>query len=203
MKSLLFATTNKGKVTSLQHRLSPLGIEVQQIALDLIEPQADSCQEISLIKAKQAFEQVKRPVLVDDSAFHIPALNGFPGPYVKYILKTLGARGILKVADSVTNRHAYFESSLTLMFDENTFKSFTDTSEAGRLSEEFVHAHNPEAWSELWNIVRPYGSSKVYAQLTNHERKQLREEREQTDCYSKFTHWLRDTYYTETKMDLD
>lgn len=197
MKEILFVTSNKGKVISLQNRLNPLHINVKQIVLDLIEPQADTCQEISLVKAQQAYAKTGKPVLVDDSAFHIPALNGFPGPYVKYILKTLGGRGILKTAEDITNRHSYFESSLTLMLGENNFKSFTESSNAGILGNEFVKAYNPESWSELWNIFIPYGSSKVFAELTYKEREQLRKERKQKDTYDIFVDWIKKEYAVE------
>lgn len=190
MNELLFATSNKGKVASMRNRLNPLGISVTQIKLDLIEPQADTCKEISEIKAKQAFEQINRPVLVDDSAFHIPSLNGFPGPYVKYILKTLGGRGILKISKGISNRYAYFESSLTFISARNKHHTIHGTTEEVLLSNEYVEVKNPEAWSELWNITMPYGSSKVYAELSTNERAEINKAKKQNDCYDQFADWL-------------
>lgn len=179
----------------MQKRLSPFDIEVRQIELDLIEPQADTCQEIALLKAKQAFQQVKQPVLVDDSAFHIPALNGFPGPYVKYILKTLGGNGILKLADGISSRHAYFEGTLTFTTGTKEHKVFTDQSEKGQLSETWRGPLRPDSWSELWNIFVPYGSSKVFAELDDRDRVLLRKQQQRKDLYDLFAEWIQKEYF--------
>ncbi len=193
MHELLFATSNKGKITSMRKRLNPLGIRVTQVELDLIEPQADTCMEISLIKARQAFEQLTRPVLVDDSAFHIPALNGFPGPYVKYVLHTIGGKGIIKLSEDITDRHSYFEGTLTYMFGNNTFKQFSDQSEVGIVTEQFQGPIRKDAWSELWNIFMPYGSTKVLAELDEHDRAALRKENSRVDLYDRFSDWFSST----------
>src|SRR5690606_16109667 len=55
---------------------------INQSKLDLIEPQADTAEEIATVKARQAWKQLDKAVLVDDSSFHIAALKGFPGPYL-------------------------------------------------------------------------------------------------------------------------
>ena len=190
MKTIYFATSNTGKALSLQARFDPTKVKIKQISLDIIEPQADTCQEISIVKAKQAYAKLHKPVIVDDSAFHIPALNGFPGPYVKYILGTLGGRGILTTASEISNRHAYFESSLTYISSNETYRTFSGKSTPGVLSDEFVPGNNPESWSELWNIVIPYGSSKALIHFTNEEMIALKKELNQRDIYAEFAQWI-------------
>src|SRR5690606_18904831 len=90
-------------------------IEVVQKPLDLIEPQAFTAAEVAKVKAHQAYEMLQKPVLVDDSSFHIVALGGFPGPYIKYMLETVGAEGIMKFMQGQTDRSAYFMSSLVFI----------------------------------------------------------------------------------------
>ena len=87
-----FITSNKGKIKSLNSYFQNLGrpdVEIIPTNLNLIEPQADTVAEVSLFKARQAFQQLKEPVLVEDGGFAIEALNGFPGVYTKYANQTL------------------------------------------------------------------------------------------------------------------
>jgi len=51
MKEILFVTSNKGKVASLQKRLDETKFKITQIELDLPELQGDSAKDISLEKA--------------------------------------------------------------------------------------------------------------------------------------------------------
>ena len=92
MQTIIFATSNSGKVATLERwcRVAGLDADIAQSALDLIEPQADTAEEVAQVKARQAYEQLRQPVLVDDSSFHIAALNGFPGAYIKPMLQTVG-----------------------------------------------------------------------------------------------------------------
>ena len=45
---------------------------------------------------------------LQDSGFVIEALNGFPGPYTKYVLSTIGVDGILKLMEGQPNRRCGF-----------------------------------------------------------------------------------------------
>ncbi|KAI5139023.1 Ham1 family protein [Nematocida ausubeli] len=61
-------------------------IEYTFIAKDLDEIQGTS-EEIIRNKAKAAHEIVQGPVVVEDYSLYIQKLSGFPGPYVKSVLK--------------------------------------------------------------------------------------------------------------------
>jgi non-canonical purine NTP pyrophosphatase (RdgB/HAM1 family) len=101
---LYYITGNKGKLESANRRLQPFGIELIQKKLDLTEPQSDIIEEISLSKVKQAYEKVKKPLIVNDSAWYITALNGFPGPYMAFINKWFKARDFLNLMKGKENR---------------------------------------------------------------------------------------------------
>jgi XTP/dITP diphosphohydrolase len=55
--------------------------------------------------------------MVDDTAFSIEALNGFPGPYAAYVLSTIGNEGILKLLEGEANRNAYFETAIAIALE--------------------------------------------------------------------------------------
>ncbi|CAK9010283.1 dITP/XTP pyrophosphatase (Non-canonical purine NTP pyrophosphatase) (Non-standard purine NTP pyrophosphatase) (Nucleoside-triphosphate diphosphatase) (Nucleoside-triphosphate pyrophosphatase) (NTPase) [Durusdinium trenchii] len=81
---------------------------VEKCAAELPELQADSFAEICRAKAQEAFHQLGANVVVQDSGFVIEALNGFPGPYTKYVLATIGVSGLLKLMEGQSNRRCGF-----------------------------------------------------------------------------------------------
>src|SRR5690606_9548162 len=101
MKEIHFITSNKGKILSLVNRLPKDRFIVIGEKIDLMEMQGNTAAEISELKAKLAFEKLGKPLIVQDSALHIPALNGFPGPYIKYIQDTIGPEGLLKLIEGL------------------------------------------------------------------------------------------------------
>ncbi|HSD12560.1 MAG TPA: non-canonical purine NTP pyrophosphatase [Patescibacteria group bacterium] len=92
---IFFATTNAAKVTSVARVLGAYGIAVERVDLELPELQAEEASGVALGKVRAALDALRAPVMVIDSAFHIDALGGFPGPYVKHVTKKIGIRGYL------------------------------------------------------------------------------------------------------------
>lgn len=193
MNSLYFVTTNTGKVISLEERFKEKNVVIEQIKLDLIEPQAFTAKEVSLSKAKQAFEELKKPLVVEDSAFHINALNGFPGPYIKYALETLGAEGILGLINHIEERDAYFESALTYI-DSSVQKTFVDKSYKGTITKKVDTSDTTEAWSDLWKIFIPQNSTKTLASLSREERSLIDAKMKRKNNFQKFAEWYSGVY---------
>lgn len=86
--------------------------EITHVPLECPEQRDDDVGEIARKKAEFAWKEVKEPLIVDDTAFCIRALNGFPGPYAAYVLNTLGNSGIQKLLEGVPDRAAYFETAV-------------------------------------------------------------------------------------------
>lgn len=84
-------------------------------------------EEISVFKAKQAFEQAKQPIITIDSGLFINALNGFPGIYTGDMFKIFTQDQILKLMEGEANRSAYIQQTLSYT-NENQIKSFTSKS---------------------------------------------------------------------------
>ncbi len=68
-------------------------LKVRHVALDIPELRSDDVREIAREKARYAYNHLNEPLIVDDTAFSIDALNGFPGPYAAYVLKSIGNIG--------------------------------------------------------------------------------------------------------------
>jgi non-canonical purine NTP pyrophosphatase (RdgB/HAM1 family) len=90
-----YITGNQSKFDNAKKYLESYDISITQTKLDLQEIQSETGSEIALIKVREAYEQVGEPVFVNDASWSIPALNGFPGPFMKYITKWLSNEDIL------------------------------------------------------------------------------------------------------------
>jgi len=98
-------------------------LEVTHIALDLPEHRSNDVGEIAAGKARAAYEQLKTPLIVDDTGFSVEALNGFPGPYAAYVQQSIGNAGILKLMEGRTNRAARFTTAIAYA-DDNGVRVF-------------------------------------------------------------------------------
>src|SRR5487761_1792432 len=106
MREIYFITSNVGKAASLNRLLNAKRYTVIQKNIEIPEIQSDTALEIATYKAKFAYESLGKPVIVQDSAFHINALSGFPGPYIKYTNETIGIEGILHLMNGIDDRTA-------------------------------------------------------------------------------------------------
>jgi XTP/dITP diphosphohydrolase len=105
-------------VTGNPHKAREVGaffagiLEVEHIPIDCPEYRHPDVGVIAREKARFAYEQLKRPLIVDDTAFCIRALRGFPGPYAAYVLDTIGMEGILTLMEQVEDRQASFITAI-------------------------------------------------------------------------------------------
>ncbi|RYP48969.1 hypothetical protein DL768_005241 [Monosporascus sp. mg162] len=88
-----FITGNANKLAEVKAILEPAGIEVRSQALDLPEIQG-TLEEVTRAKCRAAADLVGGPVLVDDTCLCFDALNGLPGPYIKWFMKSIGHEGL-------------------------------------------------------------------------------------------------------------
>lgn len=148
-----FATSNQGKINNASQALGQFGITVKQIKIDLIEGRSEDPKEIALEKAQQAYKQLKKPVLVEDSGFFIEALGGFPMTHVKFSLKTLGIGNILKMMRGVENRRVEWRMTLAYVAGPKKFKVFTFI-ERGELAKA-LRPIKREMMSDYWRLYIP------------------------------------------------
>ena len=118
---LFFVSSNNHKYLEAKKILKDWQIELKFSKQVLQEIQSKSIRQISQHKAKQAFEKLKQPVIVEDDSLEIDSLCGFPGPYSSYVFKTIGNEGILQLVKK--NRKAKFHSTISFC-DKNNLISF-------------------------------------------------------------------------------
>lgn len=81
MKEVTFITGNLNKVKYLERSL---GYPLEHLKLDLDEIQSLDVKQIVEHKVRQAYDYVKKPVLVEDGSLEFEALGRLPGPFIKF-----------------------------------------------------------------------------------------------------------------------
>jgi XTP/dITP diphosphohydrolase len=121
---ILYITGNQHKVQTANDHLKPFGITVRGMEVDgIIEPQLEDITEISAAKAKQAFQKVRKPLIVSDSGWMITALNGFPGPYMASVNRWFTAQDFFNVMQDKENREIVLRECVTYA-DKDQLKTF-------------------------------------------------------------------------------
>ena len=134
-----------------------ISIELYKVAL--IEIQSDSIEAIAISKAKSAFAEISKPVIVEDDGLFINELNSFPGQYSSYVYKTIGNNGILKLLLDSKSRSAVFRSYFTYYDGKTNPISFRGEA-YGRIS----HGITEGGWG-YDPIFVPRGSILTFGQL--------------------------------------
>ena len=103
LDDLVFVTSNVNKVREAE---AVLGRALDHLSLDLPEIQSLDLAEVVRSKAAAAWQEIGRPVLVEDTGLELAALGGFPGPLVRWLLTSVGAGGIGRIAHCFDNPRA-------------------------------------------------------------------------------------------------
>lgn len=193
-KQLFFVTGNQGKIKSLEQYFASCGIEVdvEPVKLDIIEPQADTVAEVSKIKALEAYEILKAPVIVEDGGLEIEALNKFPGVYVRYILDSIGIDGILKLMEGVENRTCNFVSTATFVDKDGNVHQFDRDPGFGLIVEEKRTEKSEFAWSDLWYIFYKPEFEKTLSEMSKEELFDMDSVAGDGSSLTKFVDWFKD-----------
>lgn len=159
MSTITLITGNAGKAKEVSQYL---GLEVDRISLDLQEIQSLKLEEIVRDKAMRAYEEVQRPVLVEDVAFTFHSLGKLPGTLVKWFEKELGNDGLCRMVDgkdrscTATVLYGYHDGKEVHLFEGEM---------AGQVAD-LPRGSNSFGWA---SIFVPEGMNKTYAELTDEE----------------------------------
>ena len=99
----IFITGNQDKADYLSRQL---GIHLERRKIDLDEIQEIDPEKLLDHKLRQAFGIVGAPVLVEDVSLVFTALNGLPGPYIKWFVDYAGLEACCRMLDAFDSRAA-------------------------------------------------------------------------------------------------
>ncbi|QCT40573.1 hypothetical protein FBF25_01525 [Candidatus Saccharibacteria bacterium oral taxon 488] len=167
-KTIYFITSNQRKFASLQRLLQPLDIDLQQLDHDFDEGRGLDIQTIAKSKLSQAKKTFpNKRLIVDDRGFFIPALKGFPGPFVKLLLDSFSYPGIIKLMQGETDRRAIFSFAVGYFDGEKDHIFVAD--EEGFIIDE-PRGDNLHGWTELLYIYgHPSFPGRSLAELNDEE----------------------------------
>lgn len=193
MSKLYYVTSNTGKLGNINRILAEHGFEVVQLLPhDMPEIQADTSFEVAREKVRWAFKNHWWPVLVNDTAFHVPALGGFPGPTLKYATATLGYEGFRRLIEPLPEgeRGGYFEDTVAYLDTRLVApKAFTRRI-MGRVLPEPRGDHQPHPSFFMSRLFVPDGWDKTVAEMTAEEFARYRHSTSLASTYHEFGTWL-------------
>jgi XTP/dITP diphosphohydrolase len=155
-----FVTGNRMKLAEAR-RLS--GTELEGIDLELPEIQSLDLDEVLRAKGEAAQLRLGRPLLVDETALGLAALNGFPGPLIKWLLDSIGAEGTARLAEAQGDCRAQAQSGLLWTDGERTVVV------VGAVDGILVPPRGEARFG--WDtIFQPDGGDRTYAELAPDEK---------------------------------
>ncbi len=176
MSDFVFVTGNQHKADYLSRWW---GEPIEHQKVDLDEIQSLDLHAVVRHKVRQAYERVGRPVVVEDASLEFTALNGLPGPFIKFFLETLDIEGTAALVDG-KDRGAV--TRCVIGYFDGTDEQYFEGSLPGRVPEHPKHAGgygfdpliildgfdvprsemNPEDHDRTYFEIKPFGKLKEY-----------------------------------------
>jgi XTP/dITP diphosphohydrolase len=159
-KSVLYYVTGRASKATLFAQFLPENapFTIEHVDVDLFEEQTEDQEKIAIAKAKQAWDLVQKPLLVDDGAIYFHKYQDFPGTFTKFIYKGLGYEGICKLLDDGDELSVVI--TLVLIYGPDTYKIFK-ISKVGT----FRKVYNPDLFFLFDSTFVPQGLHKTYVEL--------------------------------------
>jgi non-canonical purine NTP pyrophosphatase (RdgB/HAM1 family) len=118
--NVVYVTGNAGKA---KYFSKIIGLDIEHHDADVDEIQSLDAEEIAVHKAKQAYDQLKRPVIVEDTSLTLKSMGPLPVPFIKWFEVGMGLEGFCRLADfnpdrsaTVSNIHVYHDGQQTHLF---------------------------------------------------------------------------------------
>lgn len=165
MKELIFATGNPFKFAIAQKALEGTDIVLIQQKLDLPEIQSEDGKEIASFSAKWGSDLLKKSIVVSDAGYYIEALNGFPGPFIKYINQWLTAEDLLRLMEGKENRNAFIKECIAYCAPGREPVCFF-----GDFKGTIAHAAGANGATPINEIFIPDGLTRPESEISNEER---------------------------------
>ena len=169
--TIYFITGNNYKFNEIERMFQKEKISyiLRQNTIDTTEIQATSIKEVALFKLNSVKGKINNSYFIEDAGFFINIpLNGFPGVYSKFVLNTIGNKGILKLIDNFKNTKAHFEAVIALYFQPMNKTFLFEGSVEGKVSET-IRGKNGFGFDPIF-ISKEIPANKTFAELTTEEK---------------------------------
>ncbi|VWU49013.1 Ham1-like protein, putative, partial [Hepatocystis sp. ex Piliocolobus tephrosceles] len=116
-----------------------------------------------IINKKKSEEHKKQFLITDDTGLYIECLNNFPGPYIKWMHKSLGSQGMADLVNKYENNKCHVICVYSV-YDGYTMKSFKGVTQ-GTITK--PRGSNNFGWD---NIFAPEHSEQTFSEMTFEEK---------------------------------
>jgi XTP/dITP diphosphohydrolase len=155
-----------------------------------VEIQAEKLEDIVRPGVQQAWALLRKPCFIEDAGLFVNALNGFPGPYSKFVFLTIGNEGLLKLMEGKSNRRAEFKSAVGYCNSGERPKVFTGIS-IGKISVtprgSFGFGYDPI-------FIADKGDGRTFAEMPIKDKNKFSH---RADALEKFFKWYRETHKSQ------
>lgn len=105
---VLFVTSNQGKLREVKQILgTDFPFHIETVSLDLEEIQHEDPDMIAIKKCTEAVKCLNyKRLIIEDSCLSFKAMDGLPGPYVKWFEKTIGNEGLVRMLSGFRDKSA-------------------------------------------------------------------------------------------------
>lgn len=166
--ALTFVTGNKNKLEEVKQILASAGdlpFDMTNRKIDLPELQGDP-SEIAAEKCRLAAQEVNGPCLTEDTSLCFNALDGMPGPYIKWFLEKCGHDGLNKMLVGFDDKSAYAQTVVAFTTGPGAEVQVFD----GRTNGKIVQPRGPLdfGWDPIFEPDE--GKGKTYAEMTKEDK---------------------------------
>jgi inosine triphosphate pyrophosphatase len=166
-RKLLFITGNKNKLLEAKKILPDFDIESRKIDL----PELQEVNEALIVedKIRRALQVVDSEIFVEDTSLCFDALNGLPGPLVKWFEHGIGNRGLVDMLSAYENKVAYAKCYVGYGIPARDGKKEKILVFEGVMKGSIVEPAGQNNFG--WDVIfMPDGYDKTYAQMTEEEK---------------------------------
>ncbi len=156
---LFFVTGNQNKLREAKQILG----DVESISVDLPEIQSLDSHEIIKQKLQETYHLQHSPIFCDDVSFEIKALNGFPGPLIKWLIRSIPLEEITKWVHQYSDHSVVVKS--VIGFKDKDRIEFIEGIVKGKIVE--PRGENGFGFD---SIFLPEGSDKTFAEMAPEEK---------------------------------
>ena len=165
--TLYFITGNKGKLAEAKAILG----SVDSLDIDLPEIQELNAKRVIAAKLEEARNQYSSNMFCEDTSLHLDCLNGFPGPLIKWMSKSIGNQGIYELVQKYVNDQAIARTMIGLVNGDG-LHYFSGTLEGKIVA---PRGANGFGWDP---VFQPDGHDKTLAEMTDREKNDISMRRE-------------------------
>ena len=175
--TLYFITGNKSKFDEAKAILGDVRLE--HFDVDLPEMQEIDARAVVKAKLEAALLHHEGPFIVDDVSVRCEALNGLPGPMIKWFLKSFSLEGIHGLLEKLGNTKIEVSLLIGYARDREDIHFFEGVVR-GKIVE-------PRGEGFGWDpIFLPEGLSKTYGEMSQEEKNKISHRRLALDKFAEF-----------------